>query len=55
MPARSYIFGTGQYDHGGQSNFTAPPRMAAYGFADVTGDKGTMTVFICNHCPMSKL
>jgi hypothetical protein len=28
--------------------------MAGYAFADVTGDKGTVTVFICNHCPYVK-
>jgi hypothetical protein len=28
--------------------------MAAYAFADVTGDKGTVTVFICNQCPYVK-
>ena len=25
-----------------------------YGLADVRGDKGTLVVFICNHCPYVK-
>jgi hypothetical protein len=26
----------------------------AYGFADIAGEKGTVVVFICNHCPYVK-
>ena len=25
-----------------------------YALDDVAGEKGTVVVFICNHCPMSK-
>jgi hypothetical protein len=28
--------------------------MPAYSFADVTADKGTVIVFICNHCSYVK-